>query len=239
LEARVVITAENFWFWFGGIWLAVGLLFAGVGGGIAYERADVEQRLAASGVATEGVVLLKELDARDGADSYRVEFRFEGPQGEAIKGSAELEAEAWSALAERGPIPIVYLPDRPSTYRVPGETSDDAVLAIAFPLLGGVLTIVGGLVVFNAARMRGVRRALLESGVTAAATIVDVGLGNLRINGVQQWMLRYRFQDSRGTTHDGKVQVSPDEAQRWQVGGSGRVRYDSRNPRSHVWTGQR
>jgi hypothetical protein len=235
----VVITAENFWFWFGGIWLAVGLLFAGVGGGIAYNQAGIEQRLDASGVATEGVVLVKELDVRDGSDGHNVTFRFDGPQGATVRGAAELDAASWDALVERGPISVVYLPDRPSTYRVPGQTDDAAVLGIVFPLVGGVLALVGGFVVVNAARMRRVRGALLQSGATASATVVDVAAGNLRINGVPQFVLRYRFQDSSGKMHDGKVQLPPVEAQRWSVGAQGRVRYDSRNPRSHVWTGQR
>jgi hypothetical protein len=234
-----VITTDNFWFWFGGIWLAVGLLFAGIGGGIAYDRAGVDERLAASGVVAEGVVLVKELDARDGSDRYNVEFRFDGPRGEAVRGSAKLDVEAWNALVERGPISVVYLADRPSTYRVPGQSSDDAVLAIVFPLIGGVLTLVGGFVVANAVRMRRVRRVLLSSGSTAAATVVDVAPGNLRINGVPQLVLRYRFQDASGKSHEGKMPLSPDEAGRWSAGAMGRVRYDSRNPRSHVWTGQR
>lgn len=237
--ASVMITAENFWFWFGGIWLAVGLLFAGVGGGIAYNRAGVERRLAASGVATDGVVLVKELDARDGGDNYNVTFRFAGPQGETVRGSAELDAETWNGLVERGPISVVFLPDQPGTYRVPGQTDDAVVLGIVFPLVGVALALVGGFVVANAVRMRRIRGALLQRGATASATVVDVAPGNLRINGVPQMVLRYRFHDSSGKAHDGKVQLAPDEAQRWSVGAAGRVRYDSRNPRSHVWTGQR
>jgi len=235
-----VITTENFWFWFGGVWLAVGVLFAGIGSGIAVNRAGVDERLAAAGVATEGVVLMKELDARDGSsETHHVTFRFAGPQGETVRGSAELDSAAWDALVERGPISVVYLPDRPGMYRVPGQTDDDAVLTLVFPLVGGALAAVGGFVIANAVRMRRVRRVLLRNGATAAATVVDVAAGNLRINGVPQLVLRYRFQDTSGNMHDGKIHLRPEEAQRWSVGGMGRVRYDSRNPRSHAWTGER
>jgi hypothetical protein len=236
----VVITTENFWFWFGAIWLAVGLLFVSIGGGIAVNRAGVDERFAAAGVATDGVVLVKELDARDGgSESYHVTFRFDGPQGETVRGSAELDSGAWDALVERGPIAVVYLPDRPGTYRVAGQTSDDRVVALVFALVGSVLAVVGGFVVGSAVRMRRLRSALQRDGATATATVIDVAPGNLRINGIPQLVLSYRFQDATGHAHEGKVQLRPDEAQRWSAGATGRVRYDSNAPRSHVWTGER
>lgn len=153
----VVITAENFWFWFGGIWLAVGLLFLGVGAGIALNRSSEDARLASSGVETEGIVLVKERAERGGSASYHVQFRFPGPQGKPVHGSAELAPDAWNELVERGRISIVYLPLDPALHRVRGQTSDQAWLAVVFPLIGGTLAIVGALVIANARRTRRAR----------------------------------------------------------------------------------
>jgi hypothetical protein len=106
-----------------------------------------------------------------------------------------------------------------------------------FPLVGAVLAAVGGLIVGNALRARGTRRRLLESGAIAAGTVIDIAPGNLRINGIPQWELRYSFRDAHGRTHEGKRVLAHDEAREWQPGAVGRVRYDSRNPRTQVWTG--
>jgi hypothetical protein len=235
-----VITNDNFWIWFGGIWLAVGLLFLVIGGGIAWNSRALGARLDAEGVSVEGVVLGKEIVSRnDGPERYRVTFRFSDARGETVRGSADLGAETWDALVERGPIEVRYLPRRPLTYRVLGQSGVDAVLVFLFPLIGAVLSAVGGAIVVNALRKRAIRRELVRSGVIAAGTVIDVGPGNLHINGIPQWVLRYRFQDAQGHAHEGKCVLSQEVAHSWQPGAVGRIRYDARDPRSRVWTGDR
>jgi hypothetical protein len=235
-----VITNENFWIWFGGIWLAVGLAFLGIGGGIGWNTRMLDARLDAEGVPAEGVVLGKEIvSSNDGPERYQVTFRFSDARDETVRGSAHLDAATWDALVERGPIEVVYLPTSPLTYRVPGQSGANAVLVFVFPLVGAVLAAVGGFIVVNALRKRSVGRELMRSGAIAAGTVFDVGPGNLRINGIPQWELRYRFQDAQGRAHEGKCAVSQEAARSWQPGSVGRIRYDARNPRSQVWTGDR
>lgn len=230
-----MITNSNFWLWFGGLWLAVGLLFLGIGGGVGVHRSGLATRLDGEGVRVQGLVLSKEISSpRDRSTSYHVTFRFEDASGRAIRGSAELSAEAWDALAERGPIEVVYLDDRPQTYRVAGQSDSDLVLAIVFALVGGVLAVVGGVIVGNALRVRRVAR----SGAIALANVVDVRPGRLLINGIPQWEVRYRFRDASGRTHEGKGSLSPSDAESLKPGAVRRVRYDARNPRANVWTGE-
>jgi hypothetical protein len=230
-----MITNSNFWLWFGGLWLAVGLCFLGIGGGVAVYRSGLAARLDAEGVPVEGFVVAKEIVApRDRSTSYNVTFRFTDARGETIRGSAKLDAETWDALVERGPIEVVYLPDRPQTYRIAGQSDSELVIAIVFPLVGVVLALGGGLLLGNALRTRRVA----STGAIANASVVEVRPGRLHVNGIPQWEVRYRFQDATGQAREGKCSVSPDAAQRLKPGVVGRVRYDARNPRANVWTDQ-
>jgi hypothetical protein len=150
-----VITNENFWFWFGGIWLTVGVLFALIGGGVAVTGSSVAARLDAAGTRATGVVLVKEVALPDdGPDAYRVTFRFTDTRGKSIRGDADVTPESWDVLVERGPIEVVYLADRPDVHRVPGQHDDDAVIAFLFPLVGAVIAGVGGFVLLHARRSR-------------------------------------------------------------------------------------
>jgi hypothetical protein len=230
-----MITNSNFWLWFGGLWLAVGLLFLAIGGGVGFYRSQLAARLDGEGVGAEGLVLAKEISApRDGSTTYNVTFRFADARGETIRGSAKLDRQAWDALVERGPIEVVYLANRPQTYRVQGQSDSDLVIALVFFLVGAALAAVGGVIVGNALRTRRVAR----TGAIAVASVVDVRPGRLRINGIPQWEVRYRFQDASGRAHEGRCSVAPDAGQQLKPGALGRIRYDARNPRASVWTGQ-
>ncbi len=236
---RPVITTESFWLWFGGIWLTVGLAFLAIGGGIGLSRGSVDTGLAANGVRVEGTVLSKELSAPDnGSERYHVTFRFDDGQERTIRGTAELDAESWDALVERGPIEIVYLANDPQKYRVTGQRGAAAVVVFIFTVIGGVIAVIGGALVVHTLGSRRIRRELLRSGASAAATVIEVGPSGLHINGVPLWQLRYRFRDARGRAHEGKCKLAADEAQRWQAGSAGRVIYDTRDARVNVWTGE-
>ena len=234
-----MITAKNFWFWFGGLWASVGTLFLTVGIAVGIYNARIDEQLAASGRETEGTVLTKEISGSSDGDArtLRVTFRFVDEAGRSVLGAAELDPVAWDALVEQGPIRLTYLPNAPQTYRVQDHSDSAAVIPWVFALVGGVLAAVGSFVVVSARRKSKREAVLLEHGMLATATVLDVAPGNVRINGVPQWKLRYRFQDSRGRAHEGSHALSPDEAQDWQPGRTGNVRYDAQNPRSHLWTG--
>lgn len=50
---------ENFWLWFGGIWLAVGLPFLGVGVHAAYDQLTLNRRFETQALTARGMVLTK------------------------------------------------------------------------------------------------------------------------------------------------------------------------------------
>jgi hypothetical protein len=153
-----------------------------------------------------------------------------------VQGTADVTAEDWDMLEERGPVQVTYLPDEPQSYRIHGQ-SDDTVLPIVFGVVGGVIGSLGGFVVFNAVGTRRRERNLARTGMTADATITDVGPSYLRINGVNQVTLHYEFQDAQGKTRKGSSTMSPEEAGEWPPGRTGRVRYDPRKPSVNVWIG--
>jgi hypothetical protein len=233
-----MIAPKDFWVWFGGIWFGVGVLFLAIGIAVGVVRTRLDARLDAGGVPASGVVLTKDLpSSRDRASEYRVTFRFDA-DGESVRGSAKLDADAWDALTERGPIAVTYLPGSPDTYRVPGETGDDTVVSVVFSLVGAALAVAGGVLLGYALRRRKLEARLAADGAAAAAEIVNATPSGLRINGVAQWHLLYRYRDGNGREHDGRVLVSPEQAERWPAGRRGHVRYDRADPRRHVWVGE-
>lgn len=239
-----MITAKNFWFWFGGIWFAVGVVFLTVAIVVGVLGARLDARFAAEGRAAEGVVLGKEIGSSSSSSSsstsspsYRATFRFTDERGQTWRGSAQLETEAWDALIEGGPIELAYLPDRPLTYRVQGRRDGEEVVVRACGGVGAALALVGGFLLISALRNRRRERGLEQSGVATEATVFGLAPGNLRINGVPQWKLRYRFRDSEGRSREGSHTMSAREAQSWREGATGRVRYDPSDSRSHVWIG--
>jgi hypothetical protein len=229
-----MITTRNFWLWFGGIWLSVGAVFLAAGGAIALSRSSLEDRFATESRTAAGTVLTKEIvSSSDRATSYRVEFRFESDQGVTVRGSAKLDATAWDELIEQGPIEVVYLASSPQTFRVPGQRGSTLVLSWVILLVGAVLAGVGGFLLLRALHLRRVER----TGVVTAAIVTEVAPGNVHINGVPQWRLRYRFRDGKGEQREGSCHLRADQAQRWRAGSEGRVRYDPARPRSNVWIG--
>src|SRR5204863_9835111 len=77
-QGESVITNSNFWLWFGGIWLAMGLLFLGIGAGAGFYRNEFAARLDREGVRVQGLVLTKEISApQDRSTTYDVTFRFD------------------------------------------------------------------------------------------------------------------------------------------------------------------
>jgi len=143
-----VITERNFWFWFGGLWFGVGLLFLVIGVGAGATRAANAARLDTEGRTVDGVVLTKAVSP----STYELTFRFSTPNG-VVKGRTEMTGEAWDRLVEQGPIRVTYLPEEPSRHRVDGQASDWMVSPI-FVAIGGFFAIAGAFVLLNARRQR-------------------------------------------------------------------------------------
>ncbi|MGH9510209.1 MAG: hypothetical protein ACRD2M_09745, partial [Terriglobales bacterium] len=114
----------------------------------------------------------------------------------------------------------------------------DVVLPLVFGVVGGIVGSIGGFIIFNAIGTRRREKELSRSGVIAEATVTDIVPAYVRINGVPQLKLRYRFQDAQGKTREGSCTMSPEEAGNWLPGHTGTVRYDVRKPRVSIWIGR-
>jgi hypothetical protein len=84
----------------------------------------------------------------------------------------------------------------------------------------------------------GRERRLRKVGTVADGVIVSVAQGNLIVNGMPQWVIRYAFVDDRGRAHEGvSREMSAEEAHPWQPGDRGRVLFDRQNPSDNAWVG--
>ena len=92
---------------------------------------------------------------------------------------ATFPRQTWNALTERGPIQVMYLPDRPASNRIAGESK--RMLLALFAFLGGFLSLVGGTMLVGAPPSARTKRRLLESGVRAVLIVAAVGAMNLRV----------------------------------------------------------
>jgi len=96
-----------------------------------------------------------------------------------------------------------------------------------------------GLIVAYDVRRRLLRARLQREGASEDATVTGVGPTNFSVNRAPQWVIRYRYVDSRGRIHTGKSEyLSPEEAQEWKEGDVGHVRYDRQRPAQNVWFGR-
>jgi len=236
-----LITPANFWFWFGGIWLAVGVPFLAGGLYAGWHELTLDERLERAGVVARGMVVSKELrrSSSDSEPSHKVKFRFDAPDGAAVKGEAVVDAQTWDSLREREPVTVRFLPDSPRQHRIPGQQSELWILATIFVGLGGLITVLGGFVVWRAASWREFVRRVAREGFRVDAKVLEVRPSNYRINRVPQWVILYRYRDHNGIEHEGKSPpMSPEEAYPWKAGDRGEVRYGRDRPQRSVWVGR-
>ena len=223
----------------GGILLLVGLVFLAVSAAQLLEN----QRFAQEGRLTQGTILAKIINtstsgsgsSRSRSRHYEATYRF-AIEGTVFEGRDELLQADWERLAEGGTVDVLYLPADPASNRLAG--SRPWLLQMIFGVLGLVLAPIGAALV-----ARAIRRARLESrlrahGMTAQGRITELGPGGLRINNVQQWRLKYEYQDASGSRHASALTLSPMEADEWHVADHGIVRYDQAKPADSVWVGR-
>jgi len=111
----------------------------------------------------------------------------------------------------------------------------DPFLPVAFTIMGGIATSLGGFVLFGVKRIE----RLSKEGIVAEGTVFEVSPSWLSINRVRQWTIRFRYQDHTGKTREGQSgAISPDEASTWQVGDKGSVRFDHGRPQLSLWIGK-
>jgi hypothetical protein len=237
-----MITAKNFWLWFGGIWLACGLPFFVVGLYTGNQQLTADRRLAAEGRTVDGIVLTKAItysssssSNRSSSATYRVTFRFRTTDGLLVD-EAEVSQDTWDRLIEREPIHVTYVPDAPQFHRIEGQVGG-WIMPIAMTVIGGIFAGLGGIILLRARSRLHANARLQREGVVAEATVTEVRPGRMRINGVQQWLVRYQYQDDRGSVRMGSEHLSPEKAERWKAGDKATVRYDRRQPNQSLWVG--
>jgi len=228
-----VITQANFWFFFGGLWLAVGSLFAAVGGGVLWRDAAHAERLAREGVAGSAAVLSK---SRSGS-GFAIEYRFKAGS-RVIEGSAKVDGALWDRLVEGEDVELRYVPSAPQVRAIAGEPGN-RVPGIVFAALGGLFALSGALILWRAAVRRRFVADLLREGARADGEVIEVLPTNVRVNRVPQWAIRYRYRDYAGNSHEARTPPMPqEEARRWRPGERGEVRYESARPQRSVWRGR-
>jgi hypothetical protein len=232
---------RNFGLFFGAIWLVVG--FPILIGGIAMWQQ--EERFANEAVTAEGKVLTRDIhtahhSSSSGSSSsteYWVSYRFQTPDGNRHEGSSKVDVHVWEGLQEQGPVTVAYLPGDPDTNRVAGKP--DRLGPMIMTGLGGLFGLAGGAIVLFSLAKRLSQTRLRRHGMSADGTVTAVEVTNFSVNRVPQWIVRYRYNDYRGRTHEGKSPfLSPVEANDWKEGDTGKIKYDRERSDKSLWIGR-
>lgn len=224
---------------FGGIWLVVGLPFL-ITAIVVFVQ---DRRLDREGLLVQGMVLAKDIrrssssgsSGSRSSTSYYVTYRFRTADEQVIEDESQVDYSRWTSLTERGPIPIVYLPDRPASNKVAGESH--LLLVVIFGILGAVFGIGGSAIFGWGVRSAWLSSRLERSGVEVPATVVGVEESNISVNRRRQWRLTYEYQDLRGRTRTKSFHLPEEEARAWKPGAPARVRIDPDRPSRAVWMG--
>jgi hypothetical protein len=164
---------QSFWVRFGSIWFFLGLPFLIIGIYTGIQTMTQQERFQKEGQSTQGMVLTKSIQGgkKSSNESYQFTYRFSTADGKVVMGEASVSLEIWDRLEERGPVQVTYLPDKPQSNRVEGKKVD-WMLPIAFLIVGGILTSLGGFVLVKALRQIGARSAYRERHNTNQSIIV-------------------------------------------------------------------
>ncbi len=233
--------ARSFGFWFGGIFLLVGLPLFVTSLFLFYD----DWRFSQDARSTAGTVLTKSIRQSNVSRSsngrrsprmhYEVTYRF-SVEGHTLEGRDELTQEDWERLKEHGPVPVLYLPQQLSSSRLAGHPP--RLMKVMFGLIGSVFTLIGGTVVVRSVRGARLEERLRLHGVSTQGTVTELGVGFLKVNDVQQWRLHFEYRDYQGHRHVKTIGVPEDEARQWKVGDVGTVMYESARPTEAVWLGR-
>lgn len=231
------LARRSFWLLFGGVFLVAGLLLSFIGAGMAWN----EGRFAAEGIEAEGVVLGRTIRQADADESrsteYHVSYRFTASNGQVIEAGDTVSLDRWEMLVDGGPITVEYLAGDPGHSRAAG--SDDAVIVPITVGLGLLALGVGASITAWTVRTLRLTHRLWREGVAIEGTVVRVEPANVTFNRRPLFRLRYEYGDQAGARHDGASGLLGwEEAEGWQPGDRGAVRYDPRRPELSTWIGE-
>lgn len=234
---RITFGGRHLHLWIGAIFMVVGPIFLHMG----IQQASEESRYRNEGKTAEAVVLDKWIKKAEGGDNsrtrYEISYRFSDAQGRESDGTGEIEVEEWENLQKGSKIKVTYLPDSLNASRIEGSRDwTSSVIAMA---LGGLLTVIGGVIVIPGFSRLLSESRLRRSGTAAEGEVIKVEPTKISLNRVRQWVIRYRYKDHMGQVREGKTgMLPPDEAQAWNKGDKGEVRFDQRQPEKSVWIGK-
>jgi hypothetical protein len=225
---RWIYLKGSFAFWFGAIWAAVGLPFAGVG---LYEAAAARE-LGRDAVRAQAAVVEKGHDqAKDGSSRYWLRYVWRDRDDSERVGLRDVGWEKWRSVEDGQAIEVRYLPDDPARHVVEGEQGPWAKAAI-FGVLGVVFGGVGCGLVIHAWRRAGARVNVILTGfaVEGQVTALEQNM-NVKINHRHPWFLRVEYRDSHGASHATRSPDLPRRLEsRWKPGDPIRVVYDVHAP---------
>ena len=234
-----MITQRNFWFFFGGLWFAVGVLFAAIGAFVLWQHLTLNEQLARDGATAAGIVLSKRMRGGSNQTTFQVEYRFKSADGAVTERTAEVDGKTWDSLVEGEAVEVLYVRGAPGLHRLPGEYPERLILGLIFSVVGGLFAIAGAIILWRATARRKLVERLLREGARAAAEVIEVMPTNFRINQMPQWAIRYRYRDQFGKTHDGKTPPMPqEEARLWKPGNRGQVGFERNRPQRSIWIGK-
>ena len=236
----ITITRANFWFVFGGFWFAVGTLFGSIGGALVWQEWTLAEQLARDGATASGVVLAKSMQGASNQEpTFQVEYRFKSAEGTITERTVKVDGKTWDSLVEGGAVAVAYVRGAPSLHRLAGQYPNEIILGSIFSAVGSLFAIAGALILWRATARRRLEERLLREGPRAIAEVIEVMPINFRINRIPQWVIRYRYHDAFGKTHEGKTPPMPqEEARRWQPGDRGPVGFERDRPHRSVWIGK-
>lgn len=237
MPTRPAPKQSKFFLLFGFFWAIMSLPFILVG----YSFLQDEIRYEKESVVTTGTLLSKDTTQSTDSDGhssthYVASYEFKDAQGELIKGESNIEYERWNSLNVNQQVEIQYLKGESSKNRINQETS--FVIPYIFGGVGGISFLFGALFVILYFRKKIKFNRISNSGILASATVTSVRPGNLKINGVQQWVIYYSYQDYQGKQQKGETgYLTPEEANAWKSGDKGQVKFDPTNSAESIWLG--
>jgi hypothetical protein len=238
------MSAPSFWqlaknsvvLWVGLMFVPIGVVFIAIGITMGLEELAFEKH----GKMAEAIVVDRSLQKADfdkhPSTRYLIRYRFTTEAGEGVEQTREVPVEEWERLEPGSSLRVRVLPETSGQGRVTEESSWPAVAA--FSALGLIVVGVGAPLIAFAVRDMLRQSRVWRTGTTVSAIVTAIAPSSTRINGVQQWEVRYAYTDSNGRKHEGRSNCMPqDEAKQWHRGDRGQARFDPRIAASSVWLG--
>ena len=216
------------------ILFVISVVFLSIAGG----ELTKARRYQRAGIETDATVISKDMRpaTADSGTVHEVSYRVITAEGESYVRDEAVDVNVWEKLEPGGRVRALYVPGDPGSTRLgtrPGTLIPLTGVVIALPLaaLGAVL-----LTRAIAATLGRIR--IYKHGQRADAMVTTVRQTNFRINKRPQWMIDFTYRDHTGQERRGSSHhLSPVDAQAWNPGDKGVIRFDPAQPERSVWVG--